>query len=42
MPEREERMCFLRLLKVILSEGACVLAGVSLTPPCQKLIFHRC
>lgn len=42
MPERKERMCFLCLLKVILSEGPCLLAGASLTPLCQKMIFHRC
>lgn len=42
MPERKERMCFLCLLKMILSEGPRLLAGGSLTPLCQKMIFHRC
>lgn len=42
MPERKERMCFLCLLKMIPNEGPCLLAGASLTPLCQKMIFHRC
>lgn len=42
MPERKERMCFLRLLKMIPSEGPRLLAGASLTRLCQKMIFHRC
>lgn len=42
MPERKERMCFLCLLKMIPSEGLCLLAGARLTLLCQKMIFHRC
>lgn len=42
MPERKERMCFLCLLKMIPNEGPRLLAGASLTPLCQKMIFHRC
>lgn len=39
---KKERMCFLCLLKMIPSEGPRLLAGASLTPLCQKMIFHRC
>lgn len=42
MLERKERMCFLCLLKMIPNEGPRLLAGASLTPLCQKMIFHRC